>query len=85
MKKVERRKGWGEILAAEGDSLEAQMVKKKKKSICNVRDLGPIPQGKISWRRKWLPTPVFLPGKFHRQKSLEGYSPVGHKESDTTE
>ena len=37
---------------------------------------------KIPWRRKWLPTPVFLPGKFHRQRSLVGYSPWGHKESD---
>ena len=30
---------------------------------------------KIPWRRKWLPTPVFLPGESHGQKSLEGYSP----------
>ena len=34
----------------------------------------------ISWRRDWLPTPVFLPGEFHRQRSLVGYSPWGHKE-----
>ena len=31
------------------------------------------------WRRKWQPTPVFLPGKFHRQRSLVGYSPWGRK------
>ena len=37
------------------------------------------------WRRKWQPTPVFLPGEFHGQRSLAGYSPQGHKESDTTE
>ena len=37
------------------------------------------------WRRKWQPTLVLLPGKFHGQKSLVGYSPGGHKESDTTE
>ena len=37
--------------------------------------------GKISWRKKWQPTPVFLPGKCHGQRSLEGYSPRGHKES----
>ena len=37
------------------------------------------------WRRKWQPTPVFLPGEFHGQRSLVGYSPWGHKESDTTE
>ena len=34
---------------------------------------------------KWQPTPVFLPGESHRQRSLVGYSPRGHKESDTTE
>ena len=41
--------------------------------------------GKIPWRRKWQPTPVFLLGKFHGQRSLAGYSPWGCKESDTTE
>ena len=40
---------------------------------------------KIPWRRKWQPTPVFLPGEFHGQRSLVGYSPWGCKESDTTE
>ena len=35
--------------------------------------------GKIHWRRKWQPTPVFLPGKPHGQRSLVGYSPSGHK------
>ena len=33
--------------------------------------------GKISWRRKWQPTPVFLPGKFHGQMNLASYCPVG--------
>ena len=37
------------------------------------------------WRRKWQPTPVLLLGKFHGLRSLVGYSPWGHKESDTTE
>ena len=41
--------------------------------------------GKISQRRKWQPTPVFLPGESFGQRSLVGYSPLGHKESDTTE
>ena len=41
--------------------------------------------GKTHWRRKWQPTPVFLPGESHGQRSLVGYSPWGHKESDTTE
>ena len=40
--------------------------------------------GKIPWRRKWQPTPVFLPGKSHGQRSLAGYSPWGLTESDTT-
>ena len=39
---------------------------------------------KIPWTRKWKPTP-FLPGKFHGQRSLEGYSPWGCKESDMAE
>jgi len=38
--------------------------------------------GKTPWRREWLPTPVFLPGKFHGQRSLVGHSPWGHKEMD---
>ena len=40
---------------------------------------------KISWRRKWQTTPVFLPEKSHRRRSLVGYSPWGQKESDTAE
>ena len=54
-----------------------------KTSAYNVGDLGSIPgidPGKILWRRKWQPTPVFLPGKFHGLRSLVGYSPWGHKE-----
>ena len=42
---------------------------------------GPGGRKKIPWRRKWLPMPVFLPGKSHGQRSLAGYSPWGHKES----
>ena len=38
-----------------------------------------------NWRRKWQPTPVSLPRKFHQQRILVGYSPQDHKESDTTE
>ena len=41
--------------------------------------------GKIPWRRKCQPTPAFLPGEFHRQRSLAGYSPRDHKESDMAE
>ena len=39
----------------------------------------------MPWRRKWQPTPVFLPGKCHGQRSLAGYIPWGRKDLDTTE
>ena len=52
-----------------------------KESACNAGDLGPdLWVGKIPWRRKQLPTPVFWPGEFYGL-----YSPWGHKESDMTE
>ena len=41
--------------------------------------------GKIPWRRKWQPTPVFLPGKSHGWRSLAGYNLWGHEELDTSE
>ena len=41
--------------------------------------------GKVSWRRVWQPTPAFLPGKSHGQRSLVGYSPWGFEEWDMTE
>ena len=39
----------------------------------------------IYWRRKWQPTPVFLPGEFQGRGSLVGCNSWGHKESDMTE
>ena len=63
-------------------SLVAQTVKPlPARRETRVQSLG----GKIPWRRKWQPTPVLLPGKFHGQRSLVSYSPWGLKESDTTE
>ena len=57
-----------------------------KESACNVGDSGSnLWVGKIPRRKKWQHTPVFLPGKFHGQRSLVGYSPWGHKELDPTE
>ena len=41
--------------------------------------------GKFPWRKKWQPTPVFLPGKSHGQRSPIGYSPGARKQLDTTE
>ena len=49
-----------------------------KESACNAGDWDSIPG---TWRRKWQPTPVFLPGEFHGQGSLVGGSSWGHKES----
>ena len=65
-----------------GAFLVAQMVKKLPATQETVFDPW---VGKISWRREWQPTPEFFPGEFHGQRSLVGYSPGGHKESDTTE
>ena len=45
-----------------------------KVSACNAGDLGSIPgSGRFPWRRKWQPTPVFLPGESHGRRSLVGY------------
>ena len=55
-----------------------------KASTCNAGDLGLIPQvGKIPWRRTWQSTPVLLPGKFHGQGSLVGYTVHGIANSCT--
>ena len=63
-----------------------------KESTCNARDAGygedvkfdPWIE-KISWRRKWISTPVALPEKFHEQRSLVSYSLWGSKELDMAE
>ena len=44
----------------------------------DTNDVDSIP-GRISWSRRWQPTPGFLPGIFHMQWSLVGYSPWGHR------
>ena len=60
------------------------MAQGGKESACNAGDLD-----LMSWedtlRRAWQPTPVFLPGKSHGQRSLEGYRPWGRAELDKTE
>jgi len=57
-----------------------------KKSACQCRRSGFDPWvGKIPWRRERLPTSVFLPGKFHGQRVLAGYSPWSCKELDMAE
>ena len=57
-----------------------------KESARNAGDQALIPGlGRSFWRRKWQPTPVFLLGEVHGQRSLAGYSSWGRRESDTTE
>ena len=51
-----------------------------KNMLANAGDIGSIPgPGRFPWRRKCQPTPVFLPGKSHGQRSLADYNPWGHK------
>ena len=62
------------------------MVKNPPASVGHIRDTGLISgSGRAPWRRAWQPTPVFLPGESHGQRSLAGYSPWGCKELDRTE
>ena len=57
-----------------------------RESACQCRRRWFVPGvRKTPWSRKWQPTPVFLPGESHGQRSLAGYSPWGHRESDTTD
>ena len=62
------------------------MVKNLPPNAGDAGGLSLIPKSeKISWKRKWQPNPVFLPGKSHGQRSLEGYSLWGCEELDATE
>ena len=56
-----------------------------KESACQHRSRFDILVRKIPWRREWRPTPLHVYEEIHRQRSLVGYSPWGHKESDMTE
>ena len=56
-----------------------------RESARSAGDMGSVPRSRRSpGEENWQPTLVSLPGKSHEQKSLAGYSPWGHKESDTT-
>ena len=69
------RKTWPRLFGSDG-----------KETACHAVDPAFNPWvGKIPQRREWQLTPVFLPGEFHGQRNLVGYSPWGRKESDTTE
>ena len=85
--------GWWECSGSKsggihtGGFLGASVVKNMPANEADTRDTGSVPElgRSIRWRRKWQPTPVFLSGKSHWQRSLAGYSPGGHKESVTIE
>ena len=62
----------------------ALVVKNPPAKAGDIRDAGLICRS-IPWRREWQPTPVLSPGESHGQRSLVGYSPYDHKESDATE
>ena len=65
------------------ESFGASQVALAYQPMQEITDIGQIVR-KIQ-RRKWQPTPIFLPGESHGQRSLVGYIPQGRKESDTTE
>ena len=61
------------------------VVKNLPANAGDARDKGSIPGlRRCPWSRKWQPTPIFLPGKLHCQRSLAGYSPWSRKELDRT-
>ena len=80
---TERTNQLGKVLWA------SQVMLVVKNSPANARDVKrhefDPSVGKIPWSRKWQPTPVFSPGKFHGQRSLVCYSPSGCKELDLTQ
>ena len=61
------------------------VVKNLPASAEDVRDVGSILGWEDPLEEAWQPTPVFLPGESHGERSLMGYSPWGRKELDTTE
>ena len=62
------------------------MAQRVRKTACNAGDVGLIPGlGRSPGEGNSNPLTVFLPGESHGQRSRVGYSPWGHKESDTTE
>ena len=75
----------GRFFTIEPPGRASQVVKNLPANAGDMRYRFDLWVGKIPWRRAWQPTAVFLPGESHGQRSLVGYSPRGHKESDMTE
>ena len=77
---------WSMVLNPSQETLSLPWWLSGKEPACQCRRPRFNPWvGKFPWRRKWQPTPVFLPGKFHAQRSLMHSSLWGLKEADTTE
>ena len=66
------------------DICMSRAVEKGEELVCQA-EIKPLSTAPIFWRRQWHPPPLFLSRESHGQRSLAGYSPRGHKESDTTE
>ena len=65
-------------------SQEALIVKNSPANAGDIRDSASNPWvGKIPWKRKWQPTPVFMPGESHGQRSLAGYTVHGVAKGQT--
>ena len=79
------RMDWLDLLAVQGTLKSLLQHHSSKASILWCSAFFIVQLSHPYWRRHWHPTPVFLPGESHGQRSLAGYSPWGHKESDTTE
>ena len=73
------------LLASVAPSKDALAIKNLSASLGDAETRFNPWVGKIPWRREWQPTPVFLLGASHGQRSLAGHSPWDHKESDTAE
>ena len=52
--------------------------------VMQTRSETTFPFGKIPWRRAWQPTSASVTGESEGQRSLMGYSPLGHKQADMT-
>ena len=75
----------GEVIEVSGASQVAQWQRIYLQCRrCRRRGFNPW-VGKIPWRKKWQPSPVFFLGESHGQRSWEGHNPWGDEEPDTTE
>ena len=70
---------------SEATNILKKVLRGHKETTCNAGDLCSIPGSEDPLEKEWQLTPVFLPGIFHGQRSLVGYSSWGHKQSNMTD